>query len=349
MPMPPDDGRAAPPPLAFRLAAVGCGVIAAVVVGIVAARMAGIDLGRGFERVRQAGEPAPTLAPSGYMTADPIRGHRHVPGAVGNLRTDEFDATYSIDARGARDIPAHRDAPAGRPVVEIFGDSFTFGHGVADDVPYPAVLQRDHWPYMDVRNRGVNGYGTMQAMAWLDEIAPSEPGLERVLYGWLDFHISRNGPDPSWLELVERSHQRLPLYRVKGGRPEFDRLIGLADALPAGDPALIDIEWANTEAAVRQMDRVTRAAGATFHVVLLPLRYPDGAAANVARMRRLLADSGVRSIDLTDMNGATDDALYFPVDGHPKAEWHRRVAAGIAAGIAAGVGGSGGAADRNRP
>ena len=107
----------------------------------------------------------PIRSPSGYMTADPIRGHRHVPGAVGHLRTDEFDATYSIDARGARDIPAHRDAPAGRPVVEIFGDSFTFGHGVADDVPYPAVLQRDHWPYMDVRNRGVNGYGTMQAVA----------------------------------------------------------------------------------------------------------------------------------------------------------------------------------------
>lgn len=166
MPMPPDDGRAAPPPPAFRLAAVGCGVIAAVVVGIVAARMAGIDLGRGVERVRRLGKPAPTLAPSGYLTADPIRGHRHVPGAVGHLRTDEFDATYTIDARGARDMPAHRDAPTDRPVIEIFGDSFTFGHGVDAGVRYTDVLATTCG--CEVLNLGVNAYAPDQELLYYE-------------------------------------------------------------------------------------------------------------------------------------------------------------------------------------
>lgn len=332
--MPTEHGQtSAPPPLAFRLAAVGCGVVLAVGMGIVAARMAGIDLGQGVARVRRAIEPMPTLAPSGFMVDHPVRGHAHQPNTSVDATSEDFDVTYNIDALGARDIPVHDGAPEGRGIVEILGCSFTFGHGVADDEPFPAVLQRDHWPDFEVRNRGVNGYGTMHAMASLDEIAPSEPRLKRVLYGWMHFHLQRNGPDPNWLAMVERSNQRLPLYKVRDGRPVFDRLIGLEDALNAEDPELSRISWANTEAAIRQMDQTTRAAGAEFYVVLLPIRYPEMSAAGKDRMQMLLAEAGVRVIDLAEMDGATDDDLYFPVDGHPNAEWHRRVAAGIAAAL----------------
>lgn len=322
-----------PAPVAFRIAAIGCGVAVAIGLGLVAARLAGIDLGQGFARVRQAIEPTPTLAPSGFFMNDPVRGHAHRPSTHVNASAEDFDVTYHIDALGARAIPVHDVAPVGRGIVEILGCSFTFGHGVADDEPFPAVLQRDHWTDLEVRNRGVLGYGTMQAMAWLDEIAMSEPGLKRVLYGWLDFHVERNGPNPTWLAMIDRSNQRLPLYDVRAGRPVFDRLIGLEGALDAEDPELSRITWTNTEAAIRQMDRTAAAAGAAFHVVLLPNRFPDMATVDQERIRKLLADTGVDVIDLAAMDGATDDALYLPLDGHPNAEWHRRVAAGIAAAL----------------
>ncbi|MEO8083144.1 MAG: SGNH/GDSL hydrolase family protein [Ardenticatenales bacterium] len=326
----PPSPPSASPPLAFRVTAVGCGVVAAVLLGLGGARLAGIDLGLGVRNARRVIEPLPTPAPSGYMTADPIRGFRHVPNTSAAADAEDFHVTYTIDALGARDMPAHHGAPSDRRVVEVFGDSFTFGHGMPDDTPYPAVLQRDLWPAYEVRNRGVNGYGTMQSMAWLDQLAPEESRLAIVLCGWLPFHLSRNGPDPSWLAMVDSSHQRLPFYRVVDGLPVFERLIGPADALAASDPALVEIEWANTEAAIRQMNRTARGLDAKFRVVLLPFQHPEAAAPSVARMRQMLAAAKITAIDLAEMDGMGDSDLYLPHDGHPKAEWHRRVAVAIA-------------------
>jgi len=324
-----DDPRAAPP-VGFRLAAAGCGAVAALAIGLAAATLAGVDVRGSWRSAGRALGPTPTVAPTGMIVGDPRLGHRHVPGARIRAEGDGFSVTYRIDALGARRIPAHDGAPEGRPVVEVLGDSFTFGHGVEDGEAYPAVLQADHWPGVEVRNRGVNGYGPFHALGWLEEAAADSPPPARVLYGWLSFHLQRVSPDPAWLAMVARSDQRMPYYRLEGGRLAFQGLIGLEDALEADDPELPAIAWANLEAALSAMDRVAAGWGTRFAVVVLPHRHEAMAAPDVARLRAFLSRAGIAAVDVADMPGATDDALYLEGDGHPTAAWHRRVAAAIA-------------------
>ncbi len=325
-PLPPSN----PAPLGFRLVAIGCGVAAALAAGLGLAALAGIDVPRAVRNANRAVGPTPTAAPTGFMVADPLLGHRHEPGTRAYVKATDFDVVYTVDALGARRIPSHEGAPGGRPVVEMMGDSFTFGHGVEDVEPCPAVLQADHWPDVEVRNRGVNGYGPFHSLRWLSLMDPAEPAPARVLFGWLHIHLTRIVPDPHWLAMVERSEQQLPYYRLIAGQLVFEGLIAEEDALEADDPALVDMAWANTEATFLKMDRLAADRGSRITLILLPHRYEEIARQDIARMREIVTRTGISAIDLAEMPGATDDALYLPDDGHPNAEWHRQVAAAIA-------------------
>ncbi len=312
-------------PRSARLLAILLGVAVSVSLVLLVLAVAGIDVLELAQRTQlRLAKPRGTR----MFRPDARLGHRHVPNATVRVRSKEFDVLYSIDAVGARRVPGAR---SDLPTAVFLGDSFTFGHGVEDGEAYPALVQR-HWPELTVRNRGINGGGTSHALLLLGEDL-RRGGVELVVYSWLVIHNWRNYLDRSWLEMVARSNQKLPLFDVVDGRPRWVRLADESDGLSRDAPGFVEHEWQITLALIEEMARRTRARGARFVVVVLPVatgvELQDAAR---ARLLPFLAERGIEAIDLQATLPVTRDDFY-PVDGHPKAEWHRRVADAIAASI----------------
>jgi len=313
-------------PYVARLLAVVLGAAGSVSLVLLALALAGIDVPQLVQRA-QVRLQAPRA--TRLFRADVRLGHRHVPGAMVRARNKEFDVLYSIDERGARRIPgARRDGP----VAVFLGDSLTFGHGVEDGEAFPALVQQ-HWPEVTVRNRGMNGAGTSHARLLLGEDL-RRGGVALVVYSWLVIHNWRNYLDRGWLEMVARSKQKLPLFDVVDGRARWVRLAGVDDGLSRDAPGFVEREWQITLALIEQMARRTRARGARFVVVVLPIAtgvdLQDEAR---ARLLPFLEERGIEVLDLQATLPVTPDDFY-PRDGHPKAAWHRRVADAIGTAIA---------------
>ena len=105
-----------------------------------------------------------------------------VPGASGSWGTDEFTETMHIDAAGLRgDGQPTGPRRAGELRILAAGDSFTYGHGMADGETYPAVLQsllRASGRDATVLNAGRPGYGMDQTYrAILERWLALEPDL----------------------------------------------------------------------------------------------------------------------------------------------------------------------------
>jgi lysophospholipase L1-like esterase len=112
--------------------------------------------------------------------------HRPPPGAKAPLGllfpprtttrsvTTEFDYTASVNALGFRD----RDFPVAKgPAYRILaiGDSYTYGWGVADDEPWPKVLERDLRrlePRVEVANLGAPGASPTQYAETAERAVP---------------------------------------------------------------------------------------------------------------------------------------------------------------------------------
>ena len=82
-----------------------------------------------------------------------------------NVRTRQklagnFDVVYTTDENGFRSTPVRSKA---ENIIYIFGDSFTFGHGVEDSETFASVIS-SVWLGEKYRvvNAGVNGYGLTQ-------------------------------------------------------------------------------------------------------------------------------------------------------------------------------------------
>src|SRR6185436_856486 len=160
----------------------------------------------------------------GIWRDDARLGYSYLPLSAGRHRTSEFDVRYSIDATGCRVTP---DPPHAAGVVLVLGDSFTFGHGVADGEAYPAVLGTRYWRRHKVRNCGGQGWGTGQAALVADDAlaGPSPPSL--VLYGWVWPDASRNYLRRSWLKVQERYRRRNAHFEIVGGRLRYEGTAGL--------------------------------------------------------------------------------------------------------------------------
>ena len=71
-----------------------------------------------------------------------------------------FDVIYTTDSNGFRTTP---DRPYAKLSIYFFGDSFTFGHGVADEETFASIVS-SVWldEHVKIVNAGVNGYGITQ-------------------------------------------------------------------------------------------------------------------------------------------------------------------------------------------
>ena len=85
--------------------------------------------------------PITCSARSRSLPPDPKLVYAPVPGARGrHASIGNFDVEYQIDEQGRKAVPQNQDA---RRSVHVFGDSFTFGFGVANADTWPNLLSRN--------------------------------------------------------------------------------------------------------------------------------------------------------------------------------------------------------------
>jgi hypothetical protein len=120
----------------------------------------------------------------------------------------------------------------------------------------------------------------------------------------------------------------------------FDEYALVAGPYDAATSKYYDAGWKLTQALVLELKKEVEASGAGLVVALMPdprqfVVTNSGAARNVAkwnvRFLQLCAESGLRCLDLYPVfrdaiERDNSRALFYPHDGHPTAEGHRRIA-----------------------
>lgn len=140
------------------------------------------------------------IYPPNYQELDPTLGYRPVKGVSGHARrfagdTLIYDVIYTIGENGLRLAPATSGAPP-EACVLFFGDSFTFGEGVADSETIPYLVGLRSGGTVHTFNFGFHGYGPHQMLAALqsariDDQIDCRP--THAIYSAIPHHVSRAG------------------------------------------------------------------------------------------------------------------------------------------------------------
>jgi len=188
--------------------------------------------------------------PSPLFVAHPTLGYTIAPGDYAiRIHDDMTDQDHVFRARvladGSRATRAGESGDAGadpRPKIYLFGDSWVWGWGNQDEHTIGWLLQG--WlPDRDVRNFAQSGYGNVQALVQLREMATSLRPDDVVVLGYGDFFDARNVAAPSRLRefRVDRDLQgggaplTHPRASLLAGRVRIDG-VDLAGEHPERDP-----------------------------------------------------------------------------------------------------------------
>lgn len=287
--------------------------------------------GAGAEEIEGVHAPHPTL------------GWALQPGQTGRHRSPgNFEVSYGIDESGLRRVTNRGEA---RHRIWLFGDSFTFGHGVADEETFASVMAAGLLPPgVHVRNAGVMGYGIAQQLQRLMELeghvapgdlvlfAPISRDLERSFKyfrypGRFLFRESRGSvqvfPDLREGELVTAAldtpwnRAKALLYHARFTGPGLQRVHQALVPPRVVDEARTMLEIAR---------EIARRRGASFELLFLP--HPEECL--VGRYR--VDVSGFAFRDLmgffpSDAGGV--DGIRFPSDSHWNARGHAMAARAI--------------------
>jgi hypothetical protein len=219
-----------------------------------------------------------------------------------------YDVVYTTGSDHFRVVPA---ATHPERCVLLFGDSFTFGIGVNDDETFAAQIVAKSKGTVEVKNLAAGGWGPHQFLA----------GLQTGLF---QRAVSCRPTDAVYLLIrdhVERAVGRVPWdphgprFRLGAdGQPVRD---GHFDGGGGAPRAWTEAE-ANELTAVlleeggRELQR--KYPGIRFHVL-------TWAGVSEAIRRRL----GGRPLE-ESIPGYTDEGYLIPIDGHPNARAHERIA-----------------------
>jgi hypothetical protein len=122
-----------------------------------------------------------------------------------------YDVTYTLDAHGLRIAsPPVSEGEAPLPCVAFFGDSFTFGEGMADEQTMPYQVWKRLTPHFQTVNFGFLGYGPHQMLAALEQgrVSDGHCRATHIVYQAIPSHVSRaagleawdhHGPRYGWL------------------------------------------------------------------------------------------------------------------------------------------------------
>lgn len=113
---------------------------------------------------------------TGLYIPHPVAGHVLAPGRETTVTRPEYTVTVRTNADGFRGAEL---APRDEDTVRILclGDWLTFGEGVENEATYPALLEqmlRRRYPERDIQviNAGLQQYGTLDELNYLEQIAP---------------------------------------------------------------------------------------------------------------------------------------------------------------------------------
>jgi hypothetical protein len=252
-----------------------------------------------------------------------------------------YEVTYTLDTHG------HRLTEGGGPGADtylFFGDSYTYGEGVADGETYPARFSEAAGRRFTVVNLGFHGYGPNHILRLLEEGAADQVvtgKVRRVYYSLIGDHANR-------VVGARRYMLRGPQYVLDaGGRPVFagrfidhlpGRLADLAELAGGLPERLRNLIWlaryppamrAELVAAIlaRSQALITEKYGAELVVLVW-----DGTAA--ANLVPAINRRGIRTIDVSSLIGdpGSPELQVLPeVDNHPNAEADRRLGHALAA------------------
>jgi hypothetical protein len=110
----------------------------------------------------------------GLGRPDSLLGYTMRPGYVGRQRSREYNVKIRTNSFGLRG--GEPDTSRTRRNILILGDSFTFGHGVAEEQTYAGRLQAQldsvQPGVYQVINAGVMGYDNVQELRYLERCCP---------------------------------------------------------------------------------------------------------------------------------------------------------------------------------
>lgn len=308
-------------------------------------------------RVR-VGPPVRWRVPQESYVADPVLGHRLLPGQ----QAYTHDAPVFVNAQGLRDVEHPVEPAPGVVRILAIGDSQTFGNGLTLDETWPKQLQRAlarsaAGARFEVLNAGVPGTDTWQHERWLAELA-DRYRFHRVVLG---FYVNDVVPAPERLPAavslsnglahrasyaLRRSALVTALWQARvplrawlepdpGAARERDVVAGRAT--PDAERG-----WAQVERSLAAMQAIARDAGAELVVLAIPRR--DQVSSRVEetgyqrRLAAIAAAHGLAFVDaLAPLRSAwreEGDALFLPWDGHDSARANAVIAASLAASLA---------------
>lgn len=230
----------------------------ALILGVLGA----LFLGEGLARL-VAPPPLATMVRAGIGEgmAMPVPDGRVFAGRPGFS-----DASVTLDEHGLRPVPS----PVASPHVVVLGDSVAFGHGVAADLSWPAVLAAE-LPAR-VTNLSFPGWNTAQEAAALAHLDPSD--VDAVVVGWvandrasLEWDRTEDGAPAMYVDREARvfpaldRDAQLTLWQ----RSHLWRLLARAAA-----PEVVSLTETDHDDALARIDAWAREHGVPVFLLLTP-------------------------------------------------------------------------------
>ena len=248
-----------------------------------------------------------------------------VPNSKGRAKSTDYDVIYTIDADKCRSTPDPIDS---RGIVFITGGSYTFGVGVNDEECYPYILGSKYWPDHKIKNRAVNGWGTVQAYQVVSDALRAQEKPCLVLYSIIPHHRIRNYLRKSWFEInfptakgkSGKTRKGIPYFELRNGKLVFQGAVGIEAAIDDGSPLLEKKEIALTIALIKEMHRKCSEKDIPFVVVVLP----GGGGLETMGLESLRSNR-IPLLDLSYIG-----IKKFHHDPHPNASDHSKIAIAIA-------------------
>lgn len=332
---------------ASRIAALGVGLVVALLLAEASLRVFGLAPARGLITVSAADfERLPGIfAPSQDFTA------RQISALPYQIR---------IDDQGFRVTDATRQAPAaGAPLILYVGDSFTFGDFVDDRETLPAQFEQSlaaHCPAIRVVNAGLGGTTIVDHLHILARTLPLEPDLVILQFSENDVEdLAR--PTSAWDQLAA-NRQAKSKFPFSAFYPYLSRTALWNAALQfMGAARTRQVSHAMHPPTAEQQDSLRtvlrdryrdglyafRDSTAARSVPLVFVMYPGHASVTAGRSEQLtwlekIATQGwLTTVDLLyplAQSGLPDTTLFLlPHDGHPSATGYRIAAQFLASAL----------------
>ena len=312
--------------------------------------------------VRLTGRAPPVDAHYDYFVPDERLPYRPAPNAVftGRSASDEFDFDLRHNGVGYRDVDRPVKKPGGVFRILGLGDSFTYGAGADYEDTYLRRLERGFSdagsdPVVEVIKAGIPRFFPAPERLLLEvEGLAYEPDLvivgftpNDVVDTWMGVDAITVAPS-GHLQRTEARLGKLGMYWYI--HSDAFRILQRRLARPPAvewtevflDDGAYEVAWREVERELALMAEVSRAAGAEFAVVHLPMSPFDTAYLGVEdraypgrRLARWADHEGVRFIDaFPDVKAAElSGPLYWPRDSHLNARGYEVIADAVSDGI----------------